>query len=62
MIYLALFFAVFVGYGVALLLKEKNAQQLSLPLAFSGAFLLAVTLFNYYQRYTNLQMSMWGHL
>lgn len=45
MIYLALFFAVFVGYGVALLLKEKNAQQLSLPLAFSGAFLLAVTLF-----------------
>ena len=45
MIYLALFFAVFGGYGVALLLKEKNAQQLSLPLAFSGAFLLAVTLF-----------------
>ena len=45
MIYLALFFAVFVGYGVVLLLKEKNAQLLSLPLAFSGAFLLAVTLF-----------------
>ena len=46
MIYLALFFAVFLGYGVAILLKEKKAQQLSLPLAFSGAFLLAVTLFN----------------
>ena len=45
MIYLALFFAVFIGYGVAILLKEKKAQQLSLPLAFSGAFLLAVTLF-----------------
>tara|TARA_B100000795_G_scaffold183596_1_gene139232 strand:+ start:9788 stop:10456 length:669 start_codon:yes stop_codon:yes gene_type:complete len=45
MIYLALFFAVFVGYGVAVILKNKKAQKLSLPLAFSGAFLLAVTLF-----------------
>jgi zinc transporter ZupT len=45
MIYLALFFAVFVGYGVAVVLKNKKEQQLSLPLAFSGAFLLAVTLF-----------------
>ena len=45
MIYLALFFAVFLGYGFAILLKEKKTQQLSLPLAFSGAFLLAVTLF-----------------
>jgi zinc transporter ZupT len=45
MIYFALFIAVFLGYGVAILLKEKKAQQLSLPLAFSGAFLLAVTLF-----------------
>ncbi|MFT6826563.1 MAG: hypothetical protein ACJAYD_001125, partial [Patiriisocius sp.] len=33
MIYLALFFAVFVGYGVAVVLKNKKAQQLSLPLA-----------------------------
>jgi zinc transporter ZupT len=45
MIYLALFFAVFIGYGSAILFRNKNAQQLSLPLAFSGAFLLAVTLF-----------------
>ena len=45
MIYLVLFFAVFVGYGIALLVKQNNAQQLSMPLAFSGAFLLAVTLF-----------------
>jgi zinc transporter ZupT len=45
MIYLALFFAVFIGYGVVLVFKNQNAQQLSIPLAFSGAFLLAVTLF-----------------
>ena len=45
MIYVVLFFAVFLGYGLALLFKQINAQQLSLPLAFSGAFLLAVTLF-----------------
>ena len=45
MIYIALFLAVFVGYGIALFLNDEKAHQLSLPLAFSGAFLLAVTIF-----------------
>lgn len=45
MIYFALFAAVFFGYAIALLFKKKNVGQLSLPLAFSGAFLLAVTVF-----------------
>lgn len=45
MIYIALFFAVFFGYGIAVVLKNKKKQYISLPLAFSGAFLLAVTLF-----------------
>ena len=45
MIYVALFLAVFVGYGIALFLNDEKARQLSLPLAFSGAFLLAVTIF-----------------
>lgn len=45
MIYVALFLAVFVGYGIALFLNDEKAHQLPLPLAFSGAFLLAVTIF-----------------
>jgi len=43
--YLLLFLAVAVGYGVALFLKTKKIKQISLYLAFSGAFLLAITVF-----------------
>tara|TARA_R100000306_G_scaffold14139_1_gene17031 strand:- start:727 stop:1395 length:669 start_codon:yes stop_codon:yes gene_type:complete len=43
--YLLLFLAVVVGYFVALFLKTKKIKQISLYLAFSGAFLLAITVF-----------------
>ncbi|QIE58321.1 ZIP family metal transporter [Rasiella rasia] len=43
--YLALFLAVVVGYIVALLFQKKELPQLPIILAFSGAFLLATTLF-----------------
>jgi len=45
MTYLFLFAAVAAGYLTALLLKTKEMKQMSIYLAFSGAFLLAVTVF-----------------
>ncbi|OAB78261.1 ZIP family metal transporter [Cochleicola gelatinilyticus] len=45
MIYLALFLAVAIGYSIALLLKTKQIKHLGLYLAFSGAFLLSITIF-----------------
>ena len=45
MIYLLLFSSVFLGYIIALTLKVKNVKSLSIFLAFSGAFLLALTIF-----------------
>ncbi|MEP2935737.1 MAG: ZIP family metal transporter [Gilvibacter sp.] len=43
--YLLLFLAVFVGFAVAQLIKNKDPKRFALLLAFSGAFLLSVTLF-----------------
>ena len=43
--YLLLFTSVVVGYIIALLLKVKEVKQISIFLAFSGAFLLSVTIF-----------------
>ncbi len=43
--YLLLFLAVAIGYVVASLLKTKEVKRMSIYLAFSGAFLLAVTIF-----------------
>jgi len=43
MIYIIPFLAVILGYGIANLLEPKNKQNLKLLLAFSGAFLLALT-------------------
>jgi len=43
--YLALFAAVAIGYIVAIFLKRKGIKQMPIFLAFSGAFLLSVTLF-----------------
>ena len=43
--YLILFLAVFIGYFLALILKVKEVKKLSIYLAFSGAFLLALTIF-----------------
>lgn len=43
--YLILFFAVFLGYFLALILKVKEVKKLSIYLDFSGAFLLALTIF-----------------
>lgn len=43
--YLLLFLAVAFGYGIALFLKTKKIKEISLYLAFSGAFLLALTVF-----------------
>jgi zinc transporter ZupT len=45
MIYLLLFSSVFIGYLIALILKVKEVKTLSIYLAFSGAFLLALTIF-----------------
>jgi len=45
MTYLLLFLSVALGYLIALLLKVKEVKSLSIYLAFSGAFLLAVTIF-----------------
>ena len=45
MVYLLLFSSVFIGYIIALLLKVKEVKSLSIYLAFSGAFLLALTIF-----------------
>ena len=45
MTYLILFGAVIIGYIIASLLKTKEVKQMSIYLAFSGAFLLAVTIF-----------------
>ncbi len=43
--YLLLFLAVAVGYVVALFLKKKELRNMEVFLAFSGAFLLSVTVF-----------------
>ena len=43
--YLILFLAVFIGYFLALIPKVKEVKNLSIYLAFSGAFLLALTIF-----------------
>lgn len=43
--YFLLFTAVALGYIIASLLKTKEIKQMSLYLAFSGAFLLSVTVF-----------------
>lgn len=42
-IYLIPFVAVLLGYGIALLIKPKNKKNIKLLLAFSGSFLLALT-------------------
>ncbi|MEL6812859.1 MAG: ZIP family metal transporter [Bacteroidota bacterium] len=43
--YAALFLAVIVGYAIAFFFRKKDFKQMSIILAFSGAFLLSVTLF-----------------
>lgn len=43
--YLFLFLAVFAGCVLAFLLKKKEERQMGIYLAFSGAFLLAITVF-----------------
>ncbi len=45
MSYLLLFISVVIGYVLALFLKVKEVKQISIFLAFSGAFLLSVTIF-----------------
>lgn len=43
--YILLFLTVFIGYILAVFLKTKKRDHIGLYLAFSGAFLLAVTIF-----------------
>jgi len=45
MVYLLLFLSVALGFIIALFLKAKEVKSLSIYLAFSGAFLLAITIF-----------------
>lgn len=45
--YIALFLSVIIGYTVAVFLNTKDGSRFSLLLAFSGAFLLSVTVFEY---------------
>jgi zinc transporter ZupT len=44
MVYIVLFLAVVIGYLIALVLKAKEMKQMSIYLAFSGAFLLSMTI------------------
>ncbi|MFM2265491.1 MAG: hypothetical protein RLZ77_911 [Bacteroidota bacterium] len=44
--YVLPFLSVLLGYGIALFLEPKNKKNLKLLLAFSGAFLLALTVFH----------------
>ena len=44
--YVLPFISVLLGYGIALFLEPKNKKNLKLLLAFSGAFLLALTVFH----------------
>ena len=44
--YLAPFLAVAFGYFIAQLFQKKGIRQMPIILAFSGAFLLSVTLFH----------------
>ncbi|MBU3681300.1 MAG: ZIP family metal transporter [Flavobacterium sp.] len=44
--YLLPFISVLLGYGISLFLEPKNKKNLKLLLAFSGAFLLALTVFH----------------
>lgn len=46
MLYFLPFVAVFLGYGFALWMPNLNGKNLRLLLAFSGAFLLALTVFH----------------
>ncbi len=43
--YISLFLSVVIGYVLALVLKVKEVKQVSIFLAFSGAFLLSITIF-----------------
>ncbi|MDC8004413.1 ZIP family metal transporter [Aureisphaera galaxeae] len=45
MSYLLLFLAVVLGYGIAVFFQKKGIKQMPQILAFSGAFLLSITLF-----------------
>ncbi|GAB5399622.1 MAG: hypothetical protein Aureis2KO_12070 [Aureisphaera sp.] len=45
MAYILLFLAVVIGYVIAVFFHKKGIKQMPLVLAFSGAFLLSVTLF-----------------
>ena len=43
--YLLLFLAVAIGYLIALFLKKRELKNMEVFLAFSGAFLLSITVF-----------------
>ncbi len=43
MIYIVLFLSVMLGYGIAVFLKPSDKRNLKLLLAFSGSFLLSIT-------------------
>ncbi len=45
MVYVILFLSVVIGYTLALLIKGKELKHIAIPLAFSGAFLLSITIF-----------------
>lgn len=45
MIYFLLFLSVIIGYGIALFLQKKGKRNIEVFMAFSGGFLLAITVF-----------------
>lgn len=61
MIYTLPLFSVILGYGAALLLKPTNRKNLKLLLAFSGAFLLALTVMHLLPEVYEGSMSGPGH-
>lgn len=60
MIYFILFLAVALGYVLAKFLYKKKIQDFSLLLAFSGSFLLAVTLFELLPEVYENSQKRWG--
>lgn len=59
--YLLPFLAVLSGYAIALVLKPKNKRNLKLLLAFSGAFLLSITVMHLLPEvYKSVAESQWA--
>ena len=60
-VYLVPLLSVLIGYGAALVLKPKNKKNLKLLLAFSGSFLLALTVLHLLPEVYEASLHAGGH-